>query len=144
LPRGDDEIRLRRIREWLDDCQDNHESCPRRCSPELPTRVVDIGCAAGSPIRLKINEKGNRGQYAALSYCWGGDQPGKTTLTDLYSYTRQLSLTALPKTLIDAIRVCRGIGMRYIWIDALCIVHEDPEDKAREISRNGENLQECY
>lgn len=42
-----------------------------------------------------------------------------------------------PKTLSDAIKVCRKVGMRYIWIDALCIIQDDPEDKAKQISQMG-------
>jgi len=57
-------------------------------------------------------------------------------MSNLNSYTQELS-TVFPKTLSDAIKVCREIGMRYIWIDALCIVQDDPKDKAREIGQMG-------
>lgn len=128
---------VRRMRIWLNDCQDKHESCPRRCSPLLPTRVVDIGDEADSRIRLRSNPSGARGQYAALSYCWGGDQPYKTTMSNLNSYTQDLASVVFPKTLSDAIKVCRKVGLRYIWIDALCIVQDDSQDKAREINQMG-------
>ena len=55
-------------------------------------------------------------------------------MSNLNSYTQELS-TVFPKTLSDAIKVCREIGMRYIWIDALCIVQDDPKDKARQMGR---------
>ncbi|KAE9379603.1 HET-domain-containing protein, partial [Stipitochalara longipes BDJ] len=103
----------------------------------LPSRVVDLGEGKDSPIRLHINQNGSRAQYAALSYCWGGDQPYKTTLLNLNTYTQELDAKVFPKTLSDAIRVCRAIGMRYIWIDALCIIQDDPEDKAKQISQMG-------
>jgi Heterokaryon incompatibility protein (HET) len=57
-------------------------------------------------------------------------------MSNLNSYTQELSIV-FPKTLSDAIKVCREIGMRYIWIDALCIVQDDPKDKAREIGQMG-------
>jgi hypothetical protein len=98
----------------------------------LPTRVVDIGDGEDSPIRLQINQRGAQGQYAALSYCWGGDQPYKMIISNQNSYTKELASTVFPKTLSDAIRVCREVGLRYIWIDALCIIQDDPKDKARE------------
>ena len=122
---------------WLAACQDKHESCPHRRSPVLPTRVVDIGEGENSPIRLQIDQSGTQGQYAALCYCWGGDQPYKTIISNLDSYTKELASTVFPKTLSDAIQVCRRVGLRYIWIDALCIVQDDPNDKAREISQMG-------
>ena len=39
----------------------------------------------------------------------------------------------LPATLQDAIVVTRQLGGRYLWIDALCIIQDDDDDKAREI-----------
>lgn len=38
----------------------------------------------------------------------------------------------LPRTFQDAIQVTRGLGVRYIWIDALCIVQDDHQDWERE------------
>ncbi|KAF4627069.1 hypothetical protein G7Y89_g11087 [Cudoniella acicularis] len=128
---------IQRMRSWLNECQEKHESCVRRCSPVLPSRVVDIGDREGSPIHLYVNQNGTRGQYAALSYCWGGDQPYKTTMSNLNSYTQELASSVFPKTLSDAIKVCRAVGMRYIWIDALCIVQDDPKDKAKQINQMG-------
>lgn len=32
----------------------------------------------------------------------------------------------LPDTIVDAIEVTRSAGIRYIWVDALCIVQDDP------------------
>ncbi|KAF2100734.1 HET-domain-containing protein [Rhizodiscina lignyota] len=34
----------------------------------------------------------------------------------------------LPRTLKDAMKVTRGLGYNYIWIDALCIIQDDPYD----------------
>lgn len=41
----------------------------------------------------------------------------------------------LPGTLRDAIKVTRKLGLRYLWIDALCIFQDSDEDKGREIER---------
>jgi len=46
-----------------------------------------------------------------------------------------MSVSCLGKTLQDAIRVTASIGLKYIWIDALCIRQDDPGDKAKEIHR---------
>ena len=34
----------------------------------------------------------------------------------------------LPKTFQHAIQITRGLGFRYLWIDSLCIIQDDPED----------------
>lgn len=37
-------------------------------------------------------------------------------------------LNSLPKTFRDAIIVTRALNIRYLWIDALCIVQDESED----------------
>jgi len=43
----------------------------------------------------------------------------------------------LPKTIRDAIEITRQLGIRYIWIDALCIVQDDRLDWASESAKMG-------
>ena len=40
----------------------------------------------------------------------------------------------ISQTIKDAIKVVRAIGMRYLWVDALCIIQDSDADKNREIS----------
>jgi hypothetical protein len=42
------------------------------------------------------------------------------------------SLSDLPNTCRDAVVVARALGVRYIWIDSLCIVQDSKEDWERE------------
>lgn len=38
----------------------------------------------------------------------------------------------LPGKYLDAIRVAKALGFRYIWIDSLCIIQDSSEDWERE------------
>ncbi|XXH05620.1 hypothetical protein Hte_012054 [Hypoxylon texense] len=38
----------------------------------------------------------------------------------------------LPQNFFDAVRVCRSLGVEYVWIDSLCIIQDSPEDWKRE------------
>ena len=38
----------------------------------------------------------------------------------------------LPKTFLDAVKFSRYLGIRYLWIDSLCIIQDDDEDWNRE------------
>ena len=79
-------------------------------------------------------------RYAALSYVWGVP----TVFTTLRSNVKDLEiphvfdkpevLSTIPLTIRDAIRVMREIGMRYLWVDSLCIVQDDdPDEKIKHI-----------
>lgn len=37
----------------------------------------------------------------------------------------------LPRTIQDAIELVRKLGVRYLWVDVLCLVQNDPDDTAR-------------
>jgi hypothetical protein len=126
-----------KTRKWLDDCQDQHQYCPKRCTPKLPKRVLAIAMDGDDSLRLHVSQKEERGEYAALSYCWGGDQQFKTTRSSISAYTKSMSLHLLPNTLRDAVKVCQKMGTRFLWIDSLCIVQDDPEDKNEEIAGMG-------
>ncbi|CZR69617.1 uncharacterized protein PAC_19517 [Phialocephala subalpina] len=65
-------------------------------------------------------------KYAALSYCWG-PQKGTfvSTRENIESSKRGIVLSELPRTIQDAIKVYRGIGLQYLWVDALCIIQND-------------------
>lgn len=41
----------------------------------------------------------------------------------------------MPKTYHDAILITRYLGIRYLWIDAICILQDDPDDWERESAK---------
>ncbi|CAI9629179.1 unnamed protein product [Alternaria burnsii] len=103
---------------------------------ELPTRVVYVGTDdEQDPPRLYPGN-GEIDGYVALSYCWGGSQKRhQTERNRIDEYMHVLSVERLPKTLQDAIRLTRTLGIQYIWIDSLCIIQDCDEDKNREMAR---------
>lgn len=127
---------VNRIKEWLISCLDEHPSCPRCPPPKLPRRVLDVG-STDTPVSLYQPPHGSKAHYATLSYCWGaGANQVVTTTSNLQEHMQALPVS-LPKTIIDAIEVCRRIDMRYLWIDSLCIVQDDEDDKLEQIDKMG-------
>jgi hypothetical protein len=56
------------IRKWMTDYRANHASCNAGPSiTPLPTRVIDVGDGADSPIRINLST-GTAGQYFALNH----------------------------------------------------------------------------
>lgn len=66
--------------------------------------------------------------YLALSYVFGTANTVDVPASGLFN--RQ----ALPLTIRDAIVACEAIGMRYLWIDQLCIQQSDAVDKLQQIN----------
>lgn len=104
---------------------------------KLPTRVIDVGDSCHDPY-LYITH-GETGRFAVLSHCWGPPQMAlkrlTTTQTNILEHRERIALERFPRTFRDAINITRDIGLRYIWIDALCIVQDSPEDWILEVSR---------
>lgn len=47
----------------------------------------------------------------------------------------QIPYAKLPATLKDAVWICKKLGMRYLWIDALCIVQNCSKDVDNEVAK---------
>jgi hypothetical protein len=112
-----------KIKGWLASC-DKHSHAQnflpfgRERLLKLKLRLIDVTerCLVTIP---------TEGEYAALSYRWGGvlqpcltphnldrlEQPGALDHAD-----------ACSKTVRDAMQVCQKVGVRYLWVDALCIM----------------------
>jgi hypothetical protein len=124
-------------RSWLSRCQRSHASCKReRPSDWLPSRVIDVLPSGNTDVVRLISARDMETRdYSALSYVWGGPQRVTTTTATLESHLRGLHVDALPKTLRDAIFVTRGLGFRYLWVDALCILQDSTADQKVELAR---------
>ena len=63
-----------------------------------------------------------------LSHCWGTLKC--LTLTSVnYKYLEAgFKLIELPKTFREAVEITRNLGIRYLWIDALCILQDSHKD----------------
>ena len=72
-------------------------------------------------------------QYVTLSYMWGTRRRYITTKANLSGHKTSLPLTQLPLTFKDAIYVTYMLNFQWLWIDALCIVQDSEEDRAREV-----------
>lgn len=122
----------------LDEC-DGH-----RCYhsvPELPTRLLDIeSFDTLGRVRL-VETKDKHGQvlpafssmprYAALSYCWGRGPAFQTTTETIKDRKHGFDTCCLPLTICEAVKVTSDLGLRYLWVDALCIIQgRDPVAKA--------------
>lgn len=131
---------IRNINKRFKECQTQHQDlCPPQTEPILPNRVIEMPQdGSDRPCRLYITKKGERGRYTSLSYCWGGPQDNVTTAATLESHRSSMQIEKLSQSVQDAIAVTQSLGIRFLWVDALCIMQDDVGDKAAEISAMGE------
>lgn len=133
------------MRQWINSCtasQGKHINCKTPEVPLLPTRVIQVG-DLNTPPRLHHARAGEKSHYAALSHCWGGQVSITALTSNLEEYALGLP-SPLPQTFHDAIAVTRGLGLKYIWIDSLCIVQDSVEDWRAESSKMAEVYANAY
>lgn len=102
--------------------------------PPLPTKVIDIGEGTRclKPHLVEASTDVVSAPYMTLSYCWGGNDSLKLTAPTIEELRSGVSISQLPKTIQDAIQVALHLEIRYIWVDALCILQDSPTDWAKE------------
>ena len=119
------------MRGWIHQCDSEHGLCKKPETRFMPTRLLDVGCAPSQPVRLVLSVD-PEDRYIALSHCWGSSTTLVTTSQTISLFQVGIIPSSLPKTFSDAIKVSQILGVRYLWIDSLCIVQDDPEDWLRE------------
>lgn len=148
--------RLGLVRSWLHGCRKEHTQCsPSESETKTklvrPTRLIDLGLPQHnqdpSPRLVDVADidPSIKIEYTALSYCWGVDRcpEAMTTRSSEESHRQQIVFSSLPKTFRDAMTMTAAVGIRFIWIDSLCIIQEDREDWAREAATMSSVYQGC-
>jgi len=103
--------------------------------------VLDVGDFDGSQDPyLYISDPDHDGQlepYLTLSHRWGNSVMTTTTTGNITSRRAGIPLGDMPKTFRDAVLITRRIGVRYLWIDSLCIIQDSPADWEAEAIKMG-------
>jgi len=136
--------------------KDEHNLCkpsemdPSGMAASLPRRLLDL--SHGDVIltldtqewiarnRATANELAT---YCTLSYRWGQEAPACMLRTQPIA-DRIMFLVSLPQTFQDAITVARGLGIRFLWIDALCIIQPSAHGDDTNWKREGPRMWLVY
>ncbi|KAH7064924.1 heterokaryon incompatibility protein-domain-containing protein, partial [Macrophomina phaseolina] len=133
---------LAMVKGWVNWCDNGHRSCVRN-RRALPSRLIDVSNSP-SAVRLVDTASIETEPYATLSYCWGKSQPLVTTAAALVEHMQELEVGRLPRTLQDGIKATRALGLKYLWVDSLCIIQDSIADREREISRMQQIFQNSH
>lgn len=98
---------------------------PRGCNSS--SLVLDTSFTVLDVEEMKLLEISSDNSFIALSYVWGRKKNDETFWIQFSGEgLAQINLDRLPRTLSDAITLCRLLRYQYIWIDQLCIDQTDP------------------
>lgn len=130
---------------WIVECERDHPSCRRPSDTFYPTRLLEIIPPSDifdfrSPVRLVSKDPSEQienqpefeGTYATLSHCWGGMAFCKLELGTLTRFQHAIPFDDLPLSFQHAVIFARRLKIRWIWIDALCIIQDSESDWLRE------------
>ncbi|KAI0137833.1 HET-domain-containing protein [Hypoxylon sp. NC0597] len=113
------------LKEWLNICDKYHHKCTQSPIPPPPKRLLYVGSARSKSARLYKPPRKFPHRYVALSYCWGPDKFLKLCKSTSRSLERGVKIDELPKTMQDAVHITRKLGLKFLWVDALCIMQGD-------------------
>ncbi|KAF1960007.1 HET-domain-containing protein [Byssothecium circinans] len=133
-------------RRCIQDCLTNpkHGACklPSRSLASAPKRLLNVGRMT-EPIRL-IDTQGKSFEYAALSHCWGSGPTLTATKSNWMKLAANIDFDLLPPLFQDAVIIVRQLGLRYIWIDSLCIIQDSVRDWETESAKMGGIYENSY
>ncbi|KAK0732338.1 heterokaryon incompatibility protein-domain-containing protein [Apiosordaria backusii] len=137
-------VDLTLLRRWIDICDSDHENtCLLEEEENLKRfkriRMIDV---RQNCIKTFENTSHTEIKYVALSYVWGRSQRVMLT-TASKPYLERPGFFGqdldVPQTIADALVLTEGLGMDYLWVDALCIVQDDTDDLKLQIG-NAANI----
>ncbi|KAK0513326.1 hypothetical protein JMJ35_004312 [Cladonia borealis] len=123
---------------WFQRCGNDHPHCTPVGYPgrKLPKRLLEVGNSSnGLTVKLIETQPLRNINYMTLSHCWGGTLPISLLTANLEISKTDIPFSSLPKTFQDALSVVGWFGIKYLWIDALCIIQDSDDDWAHESSR---------
>ncbi|OAL47629.1 HET-domain-containing protein [Pyrenochaeta sp. DS3sAY3a] len=108
-------------------CESSHSCRPRTSNGpgfELPTRLLNVRGRLPKIIETESlsDQEKEHIEYTALSHKWGKKPFLCSTRTNIQNHKQKIKPNKLPKTFVDAIKVTKGLGLDYLWIDSLCIL----------------------
>ncbi|KAI0454926.1 hypothetical protein F5B21DRAFT_473906 [Xylaria acuta] len=125
------------LRQWLASCEAGHQCISRNKSNRyFPNRILLVENNGAPTVRLveTVAMVDKPESYITLSYVWGsGDAEWRLQRSNYARFQHGMPASELPHSFRDAALVALQIGIPYLWIDALCVIHEGQLDTAADI-----------
>lgn len=125
---------------WFQQCKKDHKLCRHSRQGQGPSRLIDLAPAfENGNCRLIENSPKLRGGYATLSHRWGKETP-RLTAINFETFVSGVPWRRMPGVFRDASKVARVLGIRYLWVDSICMFQDNMGDLVEGLQR----MQEIY
>lgn len=120
------------IQTWLHECLTKHDE---KCTAVQSSKSRLINVLRLIDVQTKSVKRFPEAdissfEYVALSYVWGQAQKLSITRANKDDLAKDGALVGrVSKTIEDAIALTESLGIPYIWVDALCILQDNDDDK---------------
>jgi hypothetical protein len=166
-------VNMNELRLWLDHC-DSHHVLHCQFSPQSkrtflhrPRRLIHVN-------RLCLVPAEAQHRYVALSYVWGTGTAFKTLKRNIdilqldgsismeggpFSNSTMVSsnshrhyqvlpsrhgIATIPQTILDVIKLTQQLGEKFLWVDSLCIVQDDEDERQDQLQHMGSIYAHAY
>ncbi|KAI3548159.1 hypothetical protein CSPX01_03326 [Colletotrichum filicis] len=135
-----DETHASILDRWVKSCDSAHHLPVDR--DFVPNRLLFVGDMNTTCVRLVSDLATNAKSvtYVALSHRWGiastvEDTFAMTTVDNIRTIEASEGVddASLPKTFQDAVTITRQLGVKYLWIDSLCILQKADWERESEL-----------
>jgi hypothetical protein len=129
--------------QWFRTCSKLHEECGKLDHKQQlfsPKRLVEIFTDdKGDSFNWRIvcGADIDGVSYLTLSHCWGSSGHKCLTKNNQSDLSKLSNYSNLPKSFQHAFSISFSLGFRFVWIDSLCIVQDDPDDWETQASMMG-------
>jgi hypothetical protein len=141
LPSTPSLLDVKRVGRWIASCNTVHgETCvPGTVNLSLDEAFPGLHVMRFLDVEQNcLFESDQTQRYAALSYVWGAVTNFRLLTTNLVELSEVGGIEKywqlIPWTIRDAIVLCRRLHIRYLWIDALCLIQDDKDDLDRGVN----------
>ena len=139
---GEDGAHVAVLRSWLDNCRNSHNASTGSIDCNNPPnkivrkprnlRLIDVH-------QHRIIKAPPDCDYTVLSYVWGATHMLQNTLKEHLELEKENALLTradeVPRVIRDAMALTVSLGERYLWVDSLCIIQNDPVHKVGQITQ---------
>ncbi|ETS74032.1 hypothetical protein PFICI_13898 [Pestalotiopsis fici W106-1] len=136
---------LHLVSSWVESCDKSHGTVCFTGKARQPTRLIEVAAEDGSAsLRLITSPAYAAERYVALSYCWGQDPTLRLEMDNISALHESINMENLPQTIQDAISLTRYLGIRYLWVDALCIIQGRNKTAKADWTRESNRMHDVY